>query len=154
MKYFELSPFGTNKLVHLLSDFWIYQKYPSTFDVQGSCFNRGAWREGWRFVCVRACMCVSCSKLPHYLFVFEFCLLKLDFRLQKQSGIWKKNIWMKWNISSPVTNVTRAAFAFQFTLRDAELGSQSWEGFPYLLAVPKFKVALKDLLCVTVWKIP
>lgn len=64
---------------------------------------------------------------------------------------------MKFNISCPVTNVTRvvwAPFVLQFTLQDAELGSQSWEYFPYLLAVLKLEVALKDLLCVPVWKIP
>lgn len=59
MKYFELSSFGTNKLVHLLSDFWIYQKYPSPFDVQDSYFNMGGAEKGgglYVYVCVFICM--------------------------------------------------------------------------------------------------
>lgn len=90
MKYFELSSFGTNKLFHLLSDFWIYQKYPSPFDVQDSYFNMGGWGEGWRFVCV--CVRVYLCVVQHTptVFVFEFCNLKLDFRFQKQSRLWKK----------------------------------------------------------------
>lgn len=51
--------------------------------------GEGGERGGGLYVYVCAFICVY-TKLPHYLFVFEFCNLKLDFRIQKQSRIWKK----------------------------------------------------------------
>lgn len=155
MKYFELSSFGTNKLVHLLSDFWIYQKYPSPFDVQDSYFNMGGCREGWRFVCV--CVRVYLYVVQHAptLFVFEFCNLKLDFRYNldyvKKSKYLDEIVHFfpcdqchQNGVSSLCTPVQPGG----------SWAGQSWEGLPYLLTVLKLEVALKDLLCVTVWKIP
>lgn len=96
MKYFELSSFRTNKLVHLLSDFWIYQKYPSPFDVQDSYLNRGGWREGWRFICVHVCVYLSAIQQAPTLFTC-FWILYSQTKFQTPEAIKNMKKFKKFN---------------------------------------------------------
>lgn len=63
MKHFELSPFGANKLIHLLSDLWMYQKYPPTLSSKIATLTGEGGEKGGG-LCVY--MCVEYSKLPYY----------------------------------------------------------------------------------------